>query len=361
MKCSKCDTELNDEKICSVCKNNLDLTDLNEDVSLEKTIAISNSENLSFIDEINKQIDSVNMEVKEESDILNEKNTQENDVLATVESFEKRKKIFMVVGFVILLFSIIAFILFMVLDFLRDKNDELDYVVEIDRAMQEYYDTTDINDILFVLEDIKNDKEVLKDVQAKTRTICNSWILHYLDEDINSKDEFEEVSKRYKDLIEGIYSYAFVKEDDEYIRLINESEYFDLLEQIDIIYNNGIEFYEAYDFYIKRDYNKAYYMFSKISNDNSYYDKSITYKDKIVIEILELLVKDISKLEENIEELDDIGKLERYTYIEEIILEYNNIYEVIVLNKNIEYQNILSKYTSKVSEYTEKVMLGSNN
>ena len=101
-------------------------------------------------------------------------------------------------------------------------------------------------------------------------------------------------------------------------------------------------------------------MFNRIDRNNAYYEKSVTYSDKIIDDIIKLLKNDINYLEVNIDKFEDSVKLQRYTQIEDIILEYNNTYVNVDLSKQKDYQEILSQYTSKVSEYTEKVVNSNN-
>ena len=64
--------------------------------------------------------------------------------------------------------------------------------------------------------------------------------------------------------------------------------------------------------------------------------------------------KEIKKIEKDISTLSDEEKLNIYILIEETILEYNNVYNVS-LSEYDKYQEVLSLYTSKVSQYTDIV------
>ena len=70
---------------------------------------------------------------------------------------------------------------------------------------------------------------------------------------------------------------------------------------------------------------------------------------------------DLNNLEKNMDTLSVEEKLEKYTQMEEIILEYNNIYINVELNEKDDYQELLSKYTTKVGEYTEIVANAGSN
>jgi alpha-tubulin suppressor-like RCC1 family protein len=124
--------------------------------------------------------------------------------------------------------------------------------------------------------------------------------------------------------------------------------------QFDQIYTDSLVFYEALDLYNEKDYNKSYYMFGKVTEENIYYEKSVTYISKIYENIMVLLNKDIVKIEKDISTLSDEEQLNIYILIEETILEYNNVYNVN-LSEYDKYQEVLSLYTSKVSQYTDIV------
>lgn len=328
------------------------------EVDLGKTIAINSLgdtkelDKFSLIDDINNQIESVN----EES--LNNVQIFENQTIDnTDDNVVTRKKVFVFTGIAMLLLLFMLVSIWLFTGNNKDNGEaKLDRVNQMSLALQKYYETNDIDSILFVLEEVKNDKEEVKKLQAKTRNICDSWVLLYLNEEVENKDKFEKATVRYKGLLEGLYRYAIVKNDSGLVRALTEKDYNDLLIQFDDIYSDSAVFYDALELYNMKDYNKAYYMLERIESTNSYYDKSVTYSNLIISNILETIKKDIDLLEANIDELDDASKLEVYTNIEQIIIDYNSIYSNIDLTQNDDYQKYLSKYTSKVSEYTDKVL-----
>lgn len=357
-------SKLNDDGI-ELPKKKKGISQLDFDIDLSKTIAINvtdglEDDELSLIDEIDKQIDSMNAEaeivnsdLKSDTDIdnivqINEKKIENDDL-------RKRKNIFFLTGCLVFVVFIIMFSLF-VFSNIETEQVTVDYVEEIAVAMNNYYETENIDDIVFILEDVKNDDELIKNIQEKVRVICDSWIILYASEEVENKEAFESATNKYKGLIEGLYQYAIVKNDTNLVRALTENDYDELVFQIDNIYTDSVIFYGALDYYKQKDYNKSYYMLGRIEKDNSYYEKSITYKNKIVDNIIALINIDINKLEQGIQDLDDSEKLKVYTSIEQIIIDYNNVYYNVNLDENIDYQELLSKYTSKVSEYTDKVV-----
>ena len=342
------------------------------EVDLGKTIAITkvkDDEGLDLVEEINKQIEEVNEEAKVEKKQVEETekiDTDKENLLVgetsdEVETVEKdndiknRRNILLATGAVVLVFIIIVFSVFMFSN-TKTQQIQIDYAYKMNTALETYYETENIDDIIYILEEVKNDSEKVSEVQAKTKIVCESWVLLYLNEEVDNKENFEEATTKYKGLIEGLYRYAIVKTDTNLVRALTEKDYDELLKQIDNIYSDSSIFYDALELYNQKDYNKAYYMFSRIEESNSYYDKSITYNNKIIDNIMNLIENDISKLEQNIDELDDSEKLKVYTSIEQIIIDYNNVYSNVELSDNNSYQELLSKYTSKVAEYTDIVV-----
>lgn len=339
------------------------------EVSLEKTRSISPIEDndemnsLSLIDDINKQIEIVNDEANsvgeitsdETEEINNENQNIEHNELATEDSVKKRKNILIITGVFCLALAMIILAFLFFKNTKEEATPSTNYLENLNSALQKFYDTEEIDDVIYVLEDIKKDEDKIKEVQQKTRITCDSWILLYLNEDIMDKERFDEVSNKYKSLIDGLHNDAMIKYNDIRIKALTDSDYEELSLQIDNIYSDSSMFLEALDYYNKKDYNRAYYDFDRIDEKNSYYEKAISYKNKIVDNILDLLNEDIKKIENNLDVLTDEEKLQIYLSVEEIILEYNNVYVSVNLSLNSDYQELLGIYTSNVSLYTEKV------
>ena len=334
------------------------------EVALDETVAINvnilNDDNFSLIDEINKQIDDINREADIESDnYVEKKNIEINNVddeLSSLESLKKRRKILVYLSIVsLVLMTCIVSLIFVSINRRGNEIDkQTNYEQFTKEALDIYYENKEIDDLISLMEDVKNDDMLLKKVQLVVKNNCYSWVLKYKEEEASSKEDFENITLSYKDLINDLYRYAIVKNKDHYIRALTEVDYDEIMLQFDTIYTDSLGFYEALDLYNEKDYNKAYYMFGKLDKDNTYYDKSVTYISKIYDNIIQLLNKDIIKIETGIDELSDEDKLSTYILIEETILEYDNVYTVN-LSDNTEYQEILNSYTSKVSYYTDLV------
>lgn len=389
MKCLKCDKEFEDGlSNCPFCGQEVENTEMEmpqlkkddeeentevtkeiaslspdeedtESSELDKTVSISSLsdtkelKDLSLIDDINKQIDTINEEENKEDVEINEESKEEN--LSSKESFYKRRKVLFITGIVSL---ILAIIIISVLLLKKDNNDNdivTDYLKEYETALQTYYDTEEIDDAIYVLESVKNDEAKVKKIQSKTRVIFDSWVLLYIDEEADSLDEYDEITDKYKKLLNGLHTYAIVKLDDNYITALTDYDYEELRKQIEDIYSDCIVFFDALSYYNEKDYDRAYYMFDVIDENNSYYERSKSYKNRILNNVIALLNNDINKITLGIDELTDEAKLQKYVSVEEVIISYNSIYSNLNLNDNKEYQELLNLYTSKVSEYTDLV------
>ena len=389
MKCLKCDKEFEDGlSNCPFCGQEVENTEMEmpqlkkddeeentevtkeiaslspdeedtESSELDKTVSISSLsdtkelKDLSLIDDINKQIDTINEEENKEDVEINEESKEEN--LSSKESFYKRRKVLFITGIVSL---ILAIIIISVLLLKKDNNDNdivTDYLKEYETALQTYYDTEEIDDVIYVLESVKNDESKVKKIQSKTRVIFDSWVLLYIDEEADSLDEYDEITDKYKKLLNGLHTYAIVKLDDNYITALTDYDYEELRKQIENVYSDCIVFFDALSYYNEKDYDRAYYMFDVIDENNSYYERSKSYKNRILNNVIALLDNDINKITLGIDELTDEAKLQKYVSVEEVIISYNSVYSNLNLNDNKEYQELLNLYTSKVSEYTDLV------
>lgn len=385
MKCPECGTDVfEDDKKCPSCgnkkflaevssnetfRNNLELLEKMEDnlsktielkttkkkkidesdVSLEETIAI-NAINQSLLDDINKQIDSINEDAKREEEKIKQL-LAEAEHLNTSESFSKRRRVLIITAIFSMLFMFAISVVYIFSEYyLAEPGVPVEFSDSLKKSLNNYYETNDIEPIVTLLEQSKRNEERVLELQFEVKISCQSWILRYSQTEVKNKKEFEELSAKYRKLIDDLYTYAIVKNEVHSIRALNEPDYDELIEQFNDIYSDGTVFYEAMDYYNTKDYNKAYYMFNKIEENNSYYDDSAKYINSVYERIIELLEKDIEKITKDIGTLSNEDKLSIYILVEETIIEYNNVYDVD-LDNNSEYQEILIFYSNKVNEY----------
>ena len=321
MKCPECGTDVfEDDMKCPSCgnkkflaevssnetfRNNLELLEKMEDnlsktielkttkkkkidesdVSLEETIAI-NAINQSLLDDINKQIDSINEDARREEEKIKQL-LAEVEHLNTSESFSKRRRVLIITAIFSMLFMFAISVVYIFSEYyIAEPVVPVEFSDSLKSSLNNYYETNDIEPIVTLLEQSKRNEERVIELQFEVKLSCQSWILRYSQTEVKNKKEFEMLSAKYRKLIDDLYTYAIVKNEVHSIRALNEPDYDELIEQFNGIYSDGTVFYEAMDYYEAKDYNKAYYMFGKIDKENSYYDKSVTYIDKIYENII---------------------------------------------------------------------------
>ncbi len=390
--CPECGRKLIDDEI------ELDLPQLKDhfdEIDMEPTIMIKpiTEEDTSLVDDISKHIEMINEKSEDDSSdsqkdykyfeemLTNQEQTSEIDLasldnkddvfdeevekveevfdensLSSPDSRIKRRNVLIITGIISLLVLTIG-VVFAAISLNKDNDSKKDdYVTTLTKALEAYYYGEDIDKVIFLLEDIKEDQEKVKEVQRRTKTTCESWVLLFLDEKIDDKENLENMTLRYKELINGLYRYAIVtRKDGVQVRLLTEVDYESITREFDDVYSDSVDFFNSLDYYNKKDYNESYLLFNRIEPANSYYEKSITYKNKIVEEIIKILENDINRIEASMDDLSLEEKLQKYTLIEEIILDYNSVYEEVDLSTKSQYQELLRTYTSKVSEYSDLV------
>ena len=381
MRCPKCSRDLEDNtRVCPYCdfvihsdESEIDLPELKEedDFEWERTRSISpiHDSELSLIDDINEEIDKEAPKDEKEYvdngngiDEIGEVNVGDvslstnnvNSVLESKESINKRKIILIVCVFC----TVLAVILTVMVISNNTKNEsykveKADYLEEYHLALSRYYDSGDIDDVVIILQENKNDPERVEEIQRKTRITCDSWLLSYMSEKIENKEQFENVTSKYETFLYGLNHYAIATIDDKEIKALPDSDYLELSNQLGNVYQDGMVFYDALELYNKKDYNKAYNDFEMINYSSSFYDNASFYEEKIIENILELLKKDLAKLEKDIDGLSVDEKIERYVQMEEIILEYERVYLSVPLTKNDTYNNTLQDCRDKIDEYSK--------
>ncbi len=325
-----------------------------EDVSLEKTRTIKPIEDnneFSLLNDINKQIETVNEEAKEEvKEEVKVAEPKEITSLETKESVNKRTK-------VLLATALIVVVLVVAIGFavkaLVDSNKNTGNIEErLNQALQTYYGTGKTEDISNLLEEVKDDEDVIDEIHNKVKKQSDEWLKEYYDTEYVSQAEFNSETTRYKELFRGLYEYALFRDDDIYIRALEDDSYNEIVQDMDDNYNTSRVFYEAIDLYNTKDYNKAYYALNQIPSTSIIYNKTRIYVDRINSNVIGLLKNDIAKIEKDIDSLSDSDKLNVYTQIEQIIIDYDHAYNNLELTKNKDYNDILTEYSNKVEEYS---------
>lgn len=390
MKCLKCGKIIEDNvKECPYCGNKIaneefELPKLKNELSndleikdlplpkdeKENKVVIDVGSDFTFEHELPKveENNELNLNLQTEIDLPSEKENEEDKdenvaedkiiTIETTESVKKRKKILVITSLIFLLLVVIG----STFAFILSKNEEAveakDYETRLKDALQSYYDNEDIDSLVYLLEEYKNDNDAVEKMQLQTKTACDSWIISYTNAEPNNFDEFDEITDKYRNLIINLNEYAKVTKDNQPLKYLKDSDREELIKKIEDIYNDGEDYVKGIALYNEKDYNRAYNSLKNVESDNAFYSKSTEYLDKIYNNVLELLENDIKKLENSIDSLNDRAKEIRYRQIVYIINEYNNVYSTLNLNSNEKYQNIIKEYNSKYSKYSGNNKLG---
>lgn len=351
MKCSNCKKNYKDTlPTCPKCG------EVNHKMLEDKTIAIMEvNEDLSLTGLINNQIeefnednnkDIVNKDKKDNKKKKKISKKKKDTKFGTKKDIKKRKKILLSMSIVMLL--IILSIVGIVFYFSRNK-DTYDYVYELNIILNDYDNIEENTEIYDVLAYVVNDKDKIDIVKNNTYVAIEEWIKDYKDKEYYSSEDIENNTNILKDKIEYIRNVEY-----EDIELITNKEYDNFIEEIDNYYNDSKVYYDGISYYNKKYYNEAYAIFSNV--EGSFESKAKLYQDKIVNNVLELLVNDINNIKGNIvDSSTDQDKLDYYMQIENVILVYDSVYSNLLLKDNKDYQTYLSEYNALVIEYTDIV------
>ncbi len=365
MKCLNCGREIDDNlNSCPFCNHvfNSEEKELQmpllkeEEVAAERTRAISpiHDGDLSLVDEINEEIEKTNND--DNAVNIGDVNVTEKDVnsiLKTKDSIKNRKIILGVCS----VLTIIAIVLSILLISARanikeNKVPSGDYMAAYEKALNTYFETGNIDDVIVILRNNRSDTQRVENIQRKTRTSCDGWLLNYINAKVDKKETFEELTKKYEQTLDGLNKNAVVRVNDLEIKALTDNDYLELSNQLNSVYTDSFAFFEALQYYNDKDYNKAYYMFGKMENTNTYYEKALYYQNKVVDNVIELLKGDIEKLEKNIDSLSDEEKLNKYSQVESVIIDYESIYVELKLSKNDEYAKLLQECRDNIKKFS---------
>ena len=399
MKCVKCGKEIaNNSNVCSFCGHRnvpvvddleLELPALKEEhpQNIDQTIAmydnsqqteVGESEKIGNLDQPlnlenpSSSLDDINNQPSEFSDFSNENSSSsafEPELsnpdaetssskeplisIASPESVNKRKKILITTCFVsLILLIVVGFAIFKMPNKPITDNVPEDYISNLDRALQDYYDTGKIDDVIYLLNEYQDNPESLANIQNRVNEVCLQWLDNYFNADVSSKSIFDDLTAKYQNLFNGLYEYAVVIKDENYIRALSSEDRDNYNTQVDNIYNDSGAYYEAYELYSEKDYDKAYYMFDQVPQANMFYPKAQECRSTILNNVLTLLENDIKKMSANIEDLSPVDKLKRYKAIQEVIKQYDNIYENLNLKNQESYLSMLNDCLNKINEYS---------
>ena len=339
MKCPKCDEQVDNSTLkCPHCHtsltNTFDLPKLKE----ESDILVLSKKELSETRKM--KLD----EIKSEEKKLDEK--KEESIIEESFSSEKNVKTRKSIFFKTIIITFFLSLIIVGILFLIKKEPKENTLEDQTTLLQEYYSTYSVTSADKLLKSIKNDDQLIIEVQTKTKDKFISEIDNYSKKNYDNRSSLLNKTNQYNNKIKSLYNEYSINDSNIQIRVINESDYNYLINIIDKIYNDSEIFYHSIELYKGKSYNEAYNTINNIPKDNFYYKESQKYLELCVKEVLNLLNNDIIKMTTDLESLSDVGKSNRYQQIVLVINSYNEIYHELNLKNNPQYQELLNKYSN---------------
>ena len=350
MICSNCGKKITGKNVerCPFCDEEL--------VDLDKTIAINSLRKKETLENEIENVIEKNNNKKDEVIVVDGSIIQESSILDDItsdDSVKQRKRTLVIsLGIAVCIMAIIGGIILLIPD---SKENTYNYLSELEKGMKEVYNGNDSGKLKSVLEYVADDEKMLEEVQTQSNNIATKWVEEYKDKELDNSGSFKEAEEKYLSIINKIYELNVNNKDNDIIRLFKANDYNNLAKSIEKIYIDGKTYYEAIEYYHAKDYNNAYYLFGRVEVENTYYQKARLNQDKIVSDIMDILVRDIKKIELEMEGLPDSEILLKYRHIVNIIEGYESVYENVELPKKQAYKNVLEEYKGKVDYYTELV------
>lgn len=218
---------------------------------------------------------------------------------------------------------------------------------QVEDVLNSYRKYQNDDDVLSLLESVKNDDENKNDVQEKTNEVFKAWLLEI---DVTQKQsDFNKVLDNYQDILVKIYNQFVYTVNDNEVKMLSEEDYNSLLQNINTIRNDSEIYYTGLNLYNEHDYNMAYEKFLDISLESIFYNEALKLKLAIEEYIINIMQNDINKIEDEIRYLDYEKQKDGYLQIIYIIQAYKSVYSNVKLEENEIYRELYNKYTMYVS------------
>lgn len=322
MKCSSCNKNFADDlKECPFCHTPNELFELPK---LKEKDIVSHNEEI----------------IKEEEKNITKEERLEDDVFSSNNNVKKRKSFFFKVILVTLVLCLGLFLFFY---FKKNLDTNINYDEELDN----YYSSYNTSDAKELLEVINNKEDIIIEVQTKTKDKLNEDI------DIISRKQYsnrslllEELNKIKED-VNNLYDVYVLNKKKDKVKVLSNDNYNELIMKLDQISKDSDLYYEIINLYNDKDYDevaKVAKLVKETNKDNYYYEEIIKYIELSTNDVLKLIEKDIEKMTQGIELLNEQAKEERYNQIYLVIETYNNLYINLKLSNNSKYQELLNNY-----------------
>lgn len=275
----------------------------------------------------------------EESTKPKKENQKIKNIKVKIEKIPKKIK----VGIGIAIIIIIATIITLSILLNNPVKKVEDYLTSYYDNYKEDYNNSELIKIGDILKSNKEKKDTLNSISKQIEKTINNWVKNF---NKSYKDE-DELTKEYKklyDVLKEIYSYFNGL---EYV--LTYEEYYDYYEEIYNLYNSKMNYFKAEE--ANDDYDKYNY-YSKVIEEDSYFEKSQEFVNNYLKEELDTIKKET-------DELIDLGENatnEEWlnAYISQIeYLEENRYKNSVDLSTTEEYQTIYNNAVKKIVEYTK--------
>lgn len=218
---------------------------------------------------------------------------------------------------------------------------------QVEDILNSYRKYQNNDDVLSLLESVKNDDENKNEVQEKTNEVFKAWLLEI---DVTQKQsDFNKVLDNYQDILVKIYNQFVYTVNDNEVKMLSEEDYNSLLQNINTIRNDSEIYYTGLNLYNEHDYNMAYEKLLDISLESIFYDEALKLKLAIEEYIINIMQNDINKIEDEIRYLDYEKQKDGYLQIIYIIQAYKSVYSNVKLEENEIYRELYNKYSMYVS------------
>ena len=325
---------------------------------IEKTRTINpfldQTDDLSLTNEIKKQMNDFSFENQHSS--LEKIEKDNNNIIVEDEEFNSKKSVnerknTLIVAFVCMLVIIgVCCVALYKLENDKNEDEKIQYSVnDVEKIYNEFINSNNSEELKKILKENKNINSSMENIQKEIDRLMNKSVDKLIENEYSSLNSFNNDYNKYKNAFSTIYS---ITEDNQgTVRLITSDSYKIINDRLNDLDNDAKGYFEALNYYNEKSYNEAYYVFNKVDSDSKFYDKSKKYLEEIVDSVIILIKTDITKMESGIEELDDDGKLIRYSQIEDVIIAYDGLYDNLKLSSNEEYNSLLASYKDKVNQY----------
>lgn len=277
-------------------------------------------------------------------EIIEEPKKKEQKTNSKLKGLPKKTKIIMGIVLVILVVAMITLCILL--------NNP---VKKVEDSLTSYYNNYSENsnkelvEIGKVLKSNKDNEKVLNQIKETTHKTIEKWVKNFNTEYKNKEDlrkSYQKAEGALRDIYQYFNGLEYIIESDLY------SEY---REELSTLYNSKTNYFTGKEQEEKKNEYYAYYYYQKVVEKDNYYKESQKFiNDFVKEEITDLKEKaeSLIKINENSTDEDILnGYLEELEYLEQ-----NKTSNNIDLSNTEEYKKLYEEATSKVLEYTKKIV-----